>query len=66
MIARYCLEFAVGLSATILYLANPAYSQLYPATTALAFAAFALTRRIGKDRVSLSSISACSSSRTRA
>jgi hypothetical protein len=54
MIARYCLEFVVSLFATILYLANPAYSPLYPAATALAFAAFALTRRIGKDRVLLS------------
>lgn len=54
MIARYCLEFAFSLFATILYLANPAYSSLYPAATALAFAAFALTRRIGKDRILLS------------
>jgi hypothetical protein len=56
MIARYCLELAVGLLATILYLAGPAYSPLYPSTLALAlaFAAFALTRRIGKDRLLLS------------
>jgi hypothetical protein len=54
MIARYCLELAVGLFATALYLANPPYSSLYPAILALAFAAFALTRRIGKDRLLLS------------